>query len=116
MCPVRLRYFWTSQKFMVRMVVVGLSWPSTVPCCRAMKTSEKARGTAVAPRALNVSMFTLEACTRNLSPTMSAGLLTGRLLFVMCAVPMRVLPRYLKPFVSIFLQMALATSLAQNLR
>ena len=54
--PVSEMYFWTSKKRDVQMWAAGFSWPSTTPCCIAVKSSPNAIGVGLAPSAFIISM------------------------------------------------------------
>ena len=56
MWRVMARCFCTSLNLDERMVVTGFSCPSTAFCSSAVYSSGKGMGTALAPRALNMSM------------------------------------------------------------
>jgi hypothetical protein len=48
-CWEIVRYFCTCGNLAPRITPMGFSWPSTVPCCRAVKSSGKAIGVGSTP-------------------------------------------------------------------
>ena len=90
----------TSLYLLESITASGISRPSMVPCCTAVKVSPQAMGTAEPPMELNMSMYTGFCITRYFTPLTSAGFCTGFLLLIMLRKPPSIAAKVMMPLVS----------------